>query len=59
MLKANSSGQWQFEALYGFTGSNDGLEPVGGMIRDQSGNLYGTTFGGGEYYSGVVYEITQ
>jgi hypothetical protein len=39
VLKANSSGQWQFEALYG--------------------NLYGTTFGGGEYYSGVVYEITQ
>jgi uncharacterized repeat protein (TIGR03803 family) len=33
--------------VYSFTGGSDGGEPAAGLIRDTSGNLYGTTeFGG-------------
>ncbi len=34
--------------LYAFTGgAADGNDPYGGVVRDQQGNLYGTTMGGG------------
>ncbi|HEY2444325.1 MAG TPA: choice-of-anchor tandem repeat GloVer-containing protein [Rhizomicrobium sp.] len=33
--------------LYSFTGSPDGGEPAGAVIRDSQGNLFGTTAGGG------------
>jgi uncharacterized repeat protein (TIGR03803 family) len=33
--------------IYSFTGGSDGLAPVAGAIRDKSGNLYGTTYQGG------------
>jgi uncharacterized repeat protein (TIGR03803 family) len=34
--------------LYRFTGGSDGGAPYGGVIRDDKGNLYGTTFYGGK-----------
>ncbi|MGB9492126.1 MAG: choice-of-anchor tandem repeat GloVer-containing protein, partial [Terriglobales bacterium] len=33
--------------LYSFQGAPDGGQPEGSMIMDSSGNLYGTTYGGG------------
>ena len=33
--------------LYAFTGGSDGGEPIGGLIRDTAGNLYGTAKNGG------------
>jgi uncharacterized repeat protein (TIGR03803 family) len=34
--------------LYAFQGGNDGWVPIGGVLLDESGNIYGTTaFGGG------------
>jgi uncharacterized repeat protein (TIGR03803 family) len=33
--------------LYNFSPGADGAKPVAGLIFDASGNLYGTTFGGG------------
>jgi uncharacterized repeat protein (TIGR03803 family) len=33
-------------------------EPLGGLIRDAAGNLYGTTWYGGLYGSGTVFELT-
>ena len=42
--------------LYSFSGGADGSEPVAGVIRDSSGNLYGTTQLGGTG-SGVVYKL--
>jgi len=31
------------QILHTFTGTPDGEEPYGGLIRDEKGNLYGTT----------------
>jgi uncharacterized repeat protein (TIGR03803 family) len=35
--------------LYSFTGGTDGLFPVGGLVRDAAGNLYGMTEAGGDF----------
>lgn len=43
--------------LYTFTGGLDGGHPFGGLLRDQAGNLFGTTPGGGSDGDGVVYKI--
>jgi uncharacterized repeat protein (TIGR03803 family) len=48
-------------AIYSFCAQSnctDGMSPTGGLIEDQSGNLYGVTFSGGTYNKGVVFEIT-
>src|SRR5580704_17794308 len=46
---AQNGGAWTENLLYVFKGvnSNDGNTPVGGVIFDQAGNLYGTTAYGG------------
>ena len=44
--------------LHSFAGgAADGADPIGGVIRDPSGNLYGTTAGGGAHFLGTVYKI--
>ena len=37
----------------------DGYEPVGGLIADAAGDLFGTTEGGGMYGDGTVFEIAK
>jgi uncharacterized repeat protein (TIGR03803 family) len=48
--------------LHTFTGGADGVKPHGTLIRDSKGNLYGTTFYGGNpnvfYGPGTVFEVT-
>jgi uncharacterized repeat protein (TIGR03803 family) len=44
--------------IYSFQGASDGQNPVGGVILDQAGNLYGTTFDGGVNGGGTVYELS-
>jgi uncharacterized repeat protein (TIGR03803 family) len=43
--------------LYSFTGGADGQRPLAGPIRDAQGNLYGTTYFGGAYGYGTVFEV--
>lgn len=43
--------------LHSFAGGRDGAYPLGGLIRDSSGNLYGTTTGGGSSDLGTVFEL--
>jgi uncharacterized repeat protein (TIGR03803 family) len=45
--------------LYSFNGpTSDGASPFAGVIRDQAGNLYGTTSVGGLGNLGTVFELT-
>jgi uncharacterized repeat protein (TIGR03803 family) len=37
----------QYTLLHSFHGGNDGITPLGDLLRDSAGNLYGTTFLGG------------
>ena len=58
-----SSGGWTFTQLYAFTGGSDGAYPVGGVVLDSNGNIYGTTYSGGTHNCGsqgcgVVWEIS-
>ena len=58
-----SGGGWRENVLYTFTGGYDGNGPLGGVILGSAGNLYGTTFQGGDgscLYGpcGTVFELT-
>ena len=53
-----SNGTWTESLIYSFTQGGDGQHPWGGVIFDQSGNLYGTTTYGGAYGSGAIYKLT-
>ena len=53
-----SNGSWVYTDLHDFTFGNDGAEPVGNVVLDANGNLYGTAIAGGTYGYGVVFEIT-
>jgi uncharacterized repeat protein (TIGR03803 family) len=35
----------------------DGAMPIGGLVADQMGALYGTTFAGGKYNGGTVFKL--
>src|ERR1019366_6634594 len=48
----------QEQVLHSFGNGTDGNDPLGGLIFDASGNLYGTTLGGGTYGGGTVFELT-
>jgi len=55
-LTPGAKNKWIHTVLHGFAGP-DGDGPVGTLIRDAAGNLYGTTANGGDYDKGVVFEI--
>jgi uncharacterized repeat protein (TIGR03803 family) len=44
--------------LHKFKESTDGANPMGGLVADAAGNLYGTAYAGGSYGYGTVFEIT-
>jgi uncharacterized repeat protein (TIGR03803 family) len=44
--------------LHRFTGTPDGASPVGGLILDSAGNLYGTTEMGGSAGVGTAFKVT-
>ena len=58
VYKMTPSGSgWTEKPIYYFTGGSDGAGPYGGLIFDQKGNLYGTTFTGGSG-GGTVFELS-
>jgi uncharacterized repeat protein (TIGR03803 family) len=52
----------QETVLYSFTGGADGANPMGGLVQDAHGNLYGTAYAGGTGCGGlgcgVVFKLT-
>ena len=46
------------DVLYSFGQSGDGVKPLGVMIRDKKGNLYGTTQYGGANDVGTVFKLS-
>ncbi|MEJ0046474.1 MAG: choice-of-anchor tandem repeat GloVer-containing protein [Rhodospirillales bacterium] len=48
---------WKETLLHSFRG-DDGSGPIGGLIADASGALYGTTGGGGALGYGTVFRLT-
>jgi uncharacterized repeat protein (TIGR03803 family) len=56
VFKLDSTGKET--VLYRFAGyPADGQMPLQGLVRDSAGNLYGTTFQGGAYGGGTVFQI--
>lgn len=56
-LSRSAQGRWIEEAIYNFTGGDDGGFP-GELLMDASGNLYGTTSTRGRYDLGTVWELS-
>jgi uncharacterized repeat protein (TIGR03803 family) len=55
LFKVDSTGKET--VLYRFRGGSSGDEPVGSLIMDKAGDLYGTTQGGGTFYDGTVFKL--
>ncbi len=53
-----SGSSWSKKILYDFQCGSDGQNPIGGLIFDAVGNLYGTTSQFGEGRGGTVFELT-
>ena len=58
-LTHNADDSWSFGTIYEFGFPPDGCQPVGRLVFDTNGNLYGTTFAGGSEGNGTLYELTQ
>jgi len=44
--------------LYSFAGGADGANPLAGLVRDATGNLYGTPDDGGTHSHGTVFKVS-
>jgi uncharacterized repeat protein (TIGR03803 family) len=61
-LTPDADGAWSETVLHSFQGG-DGADPIGGLVIDSAGSIYGTTAGGGSGNCfpggcGVVFQIT-
>jgi uncharacterized repeat protein (TIGR03803 family) len=57
-----SGGSWTYKLLYSFAGPNNDrlvVGPVGNLVMDAAGNLYGTTISDGASGHGAVFKLTQ
>ena len=50
---------WTETILHSFGASGDGSQPYCALTVDTTGNLYGTTYYGGAYSYGTVFELTS
>jgi uncharacterized repeat protein (TIGR03803 family) len=53
------NGKWKLTRIWTFgTSDYDGLHPYSDLIEDSKGNIYGTTFEGGTFGYGAVFELS-
>jgi uncharacterized repeat protein (TIGR03803 family) len=64
-LIAQSGGGYKERVIYSFQGLTDGISPIGGLVADSAGNLYGATYYGGvnsqcsnSYGCGTIFELS-
>lgn len=57
-LSRQANGQWKETILFNFSNGATGSNPLGGVVLDKAGNLYGTTAYGGSDGAGVVYRLS-
>jgi uncharacterized repeat protein (TIGR03803 family) len=58
---SGSGGVWTAKGLFKFNAGSDGNGPLyqgGALITDRQGNVYGTTYLGGAYGGGEVFELS-
>lgn len=53
------AGGWTYTRWYSFgNGQQDAAGPLGSLVRDNAGNFYGESGGGGKYIKGTVFELS-
>jgi uncharacterized repeat protein (TIGR03803 family) len=57
-LTPNADGSWSESVLYGFNAPTDGCTVAGGVVFDNTGNLYGTTTFCGAFGLGNVFQLS-
>jgi uncharacterized repeat protein (TIGR03803 family) len=58
-LSPNGSGGWTETVIHTFTSGSDGSVPLGNLVMDGAGNLFGTTeYGGSPCGCGTVFELS-
>lgn len=59
LRRSSSQGVWIETILHRFTNyPDDGAGPLGGVVADAKGNLYGSTEGGGAHQLGAIFLVT-
>jgi hypothetical protein len=56
-LAPSTGDGWTYRVLYVFKGGEDGAAPLAAVVVGAQGNLYGTTYEGGQSV-GIVYKLT-
>jgi uncharacterized repeat protein (TIGR03803 family) len=63
----SQGGAWTETVIYSFQGGNDGYLPMGNLVFDSAGNLYGATYYGGGFgvcnqgiypYCGTIFKLS-
>jgi uncharacterized repeat protein (TIGR03803 family) len=57
-LSPAEGGGWTETLLFSFNQATDGSEPLGSLVLDKDGNLYGTASYGGTNGGGTVFELS-
>jgi uncharacterized repeat protein (TIGR03803 family) len=57
-LTPNGRGGWIEKVIHNFGRGRDGTRPQAGLVLDNVGNLYGTTYAGGTQGEGTVFEVS-
>ncbi len=56
-LAPKSGGGWTETIMHSFGGTGDGISPRANLVKDSSGNFYGTAFVGGSHSAGIVFKL--